>query len=264
MFGTFDRDALRRGFQVYNEVCQNCHSLKLIAYRDLRKIGFSEDEVKAIAASKEVQAGPNDDGEMYMRPATPADHFVPPFPNDNAAKAANGGALPPDLSLIIKARKNGPDYVRAILNGYADLSSDSEKEAAYEIVYHARMEEYESRLVDYEAAIAAGRQADKPTPPAKVSSADQLGLADGMNFNVFFKGFGIAMPEPLSADAVTYADGTKATVAQMSHDVVTFLAWTASPELEARKRLGVKVMIFLLVLTALMYALKRKIWEDVH
>lgn len=216
VFGTYDRPALRRGLQVYREVCSACHSLSLVAYRHLRDVGFSEDEVKAIASEKEVQDGPNGEGEMFMRPATPADRFAAPFPNDNAAKAANNGALPPDLSLIVKARPHGPDYVRALLVGYKDEA------------------------------------------PAGVT------IADGQYYNEYFPGHAISMAPPVGDDSVTYADGTKATKAQIAEDVVTFLAWAAMPELEARKRMGVKVMIFLLVLTMLMYALKRKIWEDVH
>lgn len=215
MFGTFDRAALQRGFQVYNQVCSGCHSLRLLAYRNLVDIGFSEDQVKKIAAEKEVQDGPNDEGEMFNRPARPSDHFVKPFPNDNAARAANNGALPPDLSLIIKARKGGADYVHALLTGYKE-----------------------------------------PPPDNKVP--------EGMSYNVYFPGTHIAMPPPLSEDAVEYTDKTKATVAQMSTDVSTFLAWASEPELEARKRLGVKVLLFLFILTGLLYAVKRKVWADVH
>lgn len=215
MFGTFDRAALQRGFQVYNQVCSGCHSLRLLAYRNLVGIGFSEDQVKKIAAEKEVQDGPNDEGEMFGRPARPSDHFVKPFPNENAAKAANNGALPPDLSLIVKARKGGADYVHALLTGYKE-------------------------------------------PPADEK------LPEGASYNVYFPGKHIAMPPPLSEDAVEYTDKTKATVAQMSTDIATFLAWAAEPELEARKRLGVKVLLYLFILTGLLYAVKRKIWADVH
>ena len=117
-FGTFDRAALQRGFQIYNEVCSNCHSMNLLSYRDLSALGYSEDQIKAIAAQKEVTDGPNDQGEMFQRPALPADHFVAPFANEKAARAANNGALPPDLSVIIKARDGGADYVHGILTGF--------------------------------------------------------------------------------------------------------------------------------------------------
>jgi cytochrome c1 len=216
IFGTYDRGDLRRGAQVYNEVCASCHSLKLVAYRNLGDIGFGADEITAIAADFEVADGPNDDGDMFTRPARPADRFAAPFENDQAARASNNGAQPPDLSVITKARKGGADYIYALLAGYAE------------------------------------------EPPADFE------LADGMSYNEYFPSRQIAMPPPLGEDAVEYADGTKATTAQMSKDVTTFLVWAAEPEMEERKRLGIKVMLFLLVLTALLYALKRQIWSKLH
>ncbi len=215
MFGTYDRGALQRGFQVYQEACAGCHSLRLIAYRNLAEIGLSADQIKKIAAEAEVTDGPNDEGEMFQRPAKSSDRFVPPFPNANAARAANNGALPPDLSLITKARTGGADYLHAILTGYREAPKDVQ-------------------------------------------------LAEGMNYNSYFLGNAIAMPPPLSDDAVEYADKTKATVVQMAEDVTTFLTWAAEPELEERKRLGIKVLLFLLVLTGMLYALKRKIWAGLH
>lgn len=214
LFGTFDRGALQRGFQVYNNVCAACHSLRLVAYRNLQEIGFSEDQVKEIAAAKETTDGPNDAGEMFQRPARPSDKFVSPFPNDNAARAANNGAFPPDLSLMVKARKGGVDYLHALMTGYKE-------------------------------------------PPPGVT------VPEGMSYNAYFPGHAIAMPPPLSEGGVEYADKTKATVDQMSRDVSTFLAWAAEPEMEARKRLGVKVLLFLLILTGMLYAVKRKVWKDV-
>ena len=230
-FGTFDRAALQRGFQVYSEVCSNCHSMNLLAYDDLGPdgpgggLGYTEDEVKAIAAQKQVTDGPNDQGDMFQRPARPSDHFVPPFPNDQANRAAHNGALPPDLSLIVKERAgglgampwlaSGPDYVYGILTGFKN-------------------------------------------PPTGEK------MPDNSYYNVDFPGHHIAMPPPLSADVVTYSDGTKATVPQEAHDVVTFLAWAAEPTMEERKRTGAKVLIFLLVLAGVLYAAKRKIWADVH
>lgn len=215
LFGTFDRAALQRGFQVYTEVCAACHSLRLMSYRNLSDIGFKEEQVKKIAAAVEVTDGPNDDGEMFERPGRPGDRFKSPFPNDNAARAGNNGALPPDLSLMIKARIGGADYMHALMTGYQGAPKGFE-------------------------------------------------LGEGMNYNAYFAGNQIAMPSPLSEDGVEYADGTKATVDQMSRDVTTFLAWAAEPEMEERKRLGVKVILFLLVLTGMLYALKRKIWADIH
>ena len=216
IFGTYDRAALRRGYQVYAEVCAGCHSLRLVAYRNLREIGFSEEEVIEIASEFEVEDGPDDEGEMFTRPAKAADYFVPPFPNDNAARAANNGALPPDLSLIVKARKGGPDYFYALMTGY------------------------------------------KEEPP------DGFQMMDGMSYNEYFPGHQIAMPQPLYDDVVEYADGTAATLDQVAQDLTVFLAWAASPEMEARKSLGMKVLLFTIVLTAMLYALKRRIWSDVH
>ncbi len=216
IFGSYDRAALRRGYQVYAEVCAGCHSLRLVAYRNLMEIGFTEDEVTEIASEFEVLDGPDDEGEMFTRPAKAADYFVPPFPNDNAARFANNGSLPPDLSLITKARKGGPDYLYALLTGYRE------------------------------------------EPP------EGFQMMDGMVYNDYFPGHQISMPQPLFEDMVEYADGTPATVDQMSEDVTVFLAWAGSPELEARKSLGIKVLLFTIVLTAMLYALKRRIWADVH
>jgi ubiquinol-cytochrome c reductase cytochrome c1 subunit len=215
VFGTYDRASLQRGFQVYKEVCSVCHPVKHLYYRDLAEIGYSEDEVKAIAATYQVTDGPNDQGEMYQRPGRPSDPFVPPFPNDQAARAANNGALPPDLSMIVKAREGGADYVDALLNGYKE-------------------------------------------PPAG------LNLLQGMQYNEYFPGHQIAMPPPLSDNAVTFADGTPATVPQMAHDVASFLTWAAEPNLEDRHRTGFKVMLFLVVAAGVFYAAKRKIWAPVH
>ncbi len=216
VFGKFDAKARKRGFQVYNTTCGACHSLRLLSYRNLMDIGFTEDEVKAIAAEFEVEAGPNDEGEMYARPALLSDKFVSPFANEKAARAANGGALPPDLSVIIKARKNGADYLHALLTGYLDEAPEG------------------------------------------------FALGEGMNYNDYFPGRQIAMSAPLFDEGVEYDDGTKATLDRQAKDVVEFLTWAASPELEARKSLGVKVMAFLIVLTIMLYAVKRKVWKDLH
>lgn len=216
LFGTFDRAAAQRGWQVYDEVCHACHGLKFIAFRNLEMLGFSPEQVTAIASKYEVQAGPNDEGEMFMTPAKAADHIPSPFPNEQAARVANNGALPPDLSLIVEARLGGPDYIYAVLAHYQD-------------------------------------------PPP-----EGFTLNPGMYFNEYFPGHQIAMPPPLSDDRVTYPDGTKATVSQMAHDVTTFLTWAAEPNLEERKQMGMKVLLFLIVLTGFLYALKRQIWSDVE
>lgn len=214
-FGTFDRAALQRGFKVYEEVCHGCHSAKYLTFRSLGDLGFNEDEVKALAAKYEVQDGPDDSGEMFQRPARASDVIPPPFPNDNAARAANGGALPPDLSLMVKARLDGDNYMYSLLTGYED-------------------------------------------PPAGEE------LAPGQYYNAYYPGHKIGMPPPLTPDQVTFDDGTSATVDQMTRDVTQFLSWLAEPKMEERKQMGIKVMIFLIIITVLLYLYKRKIWADVH
>ncbi len=214
LFGVFKRDQLQRGYQVYKEVCAACHGIKRVSYRNLNALGFSEAAIKALAAERLVQDGPNSDGKMFDRPALPKDAMAGPFPNDNAARAANNGALPPDLSLIVKARLGGADYIHALLTGYV-----------------------------------------KP-PAGKTIDA-------GRHYNAYFPGHEISMAPPLREGQVTYSDGTSASVAQMSKDVVTFLAWAAEPEMEARKQLGVKVFLYLLLMTGLFYATMRRIWRGV-
>ncbi len=214
VFGTFDRAAQQRGLQVYVEVCAVCHGLKFVAYRNLVDLGYSEAEVKTFAKEFEVKDGPNEEGEMYMRSARPYDQFAQPFPNEQAARASNNGALPPDLSLIVEARQGGADYLYALLTGYAEPPEDFE-------------------------------------------------LLEGMSFNTYFPGQQIAMHQPLYEDGVEYEDGTVASVEQMAMDVSTFLAWTAEPYLEERKSLGLKVLLFLLVFTVMIVAVKRKVWANV-
>jgi len=215
IFGTFDRAALQHGFQIYSEVCSNCHSMNLLHYRDLAALGYNDDEIKAIAAQKQVTAGPNDQGDMFQRPAQPADAFVPPFPNDQANRAAHNGALPPDLSLIIKARDGGPDYCYGILTGFKQAPADFK-------------------------------------------------LTEGMNYDEYFPGHQIAMPQPLQDNSVTFADGTQALLPEEAHDVCTFLTWASEPKMEERKETGVKVMLFLFVMSLVLYGAKRKIWAPVH
>jgi ubiquinol-cytochrome c reductase cytochrome c1 subunit len=215
IFGTFDRASAQRGFQVYKEVCSACHSMRLLYYRNLRDLGFTEEQVAQIAAQFQVMDGPNDEGQMFERPARPSDRFRSPFPNPQAARAANNGAYPPDLSVIVKARFGGADYIYALLTGYED-------------------------------------------PPPGVT------LMEGMHYNRYFPGHQIAMAPPLSPDRVEFADGTPATVEQMARDVTTFLAWAAEPELEQRRAMGIKIIIFLTILGGLAYAVKRKVWADIH
>ena len=219
IFGKYDPAQLQRGFQVYHDVCSNCHSLKLLYYRNLGGdggFGLGDDDVKKIAAEKQVPDEPNDAGDIKPRPAKPSDHFVSPFANDNAARSANGGALPPDLSLIVKAREGGPDYVYKILTGF-------------------------------------------------VAAPKDVKVPDGKYYNAEFPGNMISMPPPITdGSLVSYADGTKNSVSQEAQDIVAFLNWAAEPELNVRHNMGVKVLIFALILTILAYVVKRKIWSDVQ
>lgn len=212
--GTFKRDQLQRGFQVYTEVCAACHGLDLVRYEKLKALGFTEAEIKAIAGQKEIPGPLNDEGEPTTVSATPADHFANPYPNKQAARAANNGAYPPDLSLMVKARKHGADYIYALLAGYE-------------------------------------------SPPEGIT------LMPGMHYNSYFAGGQIAMPAPLTEGLVDYADGTQATVDQMSQDVTAFLAWAAEPESEFRRNLGIKVMIFLAFFVLLMYLMMVRVWRNV-
>ncbi|MFC0387058.1 cytochrome c1 [Muricoccus vinaceus] len=215
-FGTFDRASAQRGFQIYKEVCSSCHSMRQLSYRHLTGIGLNAAQIAALASQFQVQDGPNDNGEMFERPARAADHFRRPFANDAAARAANNGALPPDLSVIVKAREGGADYIHALLTGYEE-------------------------------------------PPPGVT------VAEGMNYNKYFPGHQIAMAAPLNTDGqVEFADGTNGTIDQMATDVTTFLSWAAEPELEQRRAMGVRMVIFLSILGGLAYAVKRKLWADLH
>ena len=215
--GTFDRASLQRGFQVYKEVCSSCHSMQYLSYRNLGEPGgpeFSEEEVKAIAASFEIEDGPDSQGEMFSRPGKPSDKFKSPYPNTQAAIAANGGAYPPDMSVLVKARKGGANYIYSVLVGYED-------------------------------------------PPSGVT------LDEGVYYNKYMIGNKIKMPNNLIDGLVEYSDGTQSTVDQMAKDVTTFLAWAAEPELEERHRTGVKVIIYLILLTILVYLSMKKIWSRI-
>lgn len=215
MFGTYDRAALQRGFKVYREVCASCHSMDRVYFRDLAALDYSEAEIKAIASSYTVTDGPNDEGEMFERPGLASDHFVSPYPNVQAAAYANNGAPPPDMSLLVKARHGGADYVYAILTGYEEAP------------------------------------ADHP-------------LMAGQYWNKFMNGNVIAMPPPLTDGRVTYEDGMPETIAQYSADVAHFLAWASEPHMEARKRTGIKALLFLFVFTGVMYSVKKRLWANAH
>tara|TARA_B100000963_G_C22624021_1_gene671417 strand:+ start:1469 stop:2251 length:783 start_codon:yes stop_codon:yes gene_type:complete len=215
--GKFDRASLQRGFQVYKEVCSSCHSMQYLSYRNLSEPGgpeFSEAEVKAIAASIEIEDGPDSQGEMFTRPGRPSDKFKSPYPNMNASIAANGGAYPPDMSVLVKARPGGSDYIYSVLVGYEE-------------------------------------------PPAGMV------LDDGVYYNKYMIGNKIKMSSPLSEGIVEYSDGTASSVDQMARDVTTFLSWAAEPELEERHRTGVKVIIYLILLTILVYLSMKKIWSRI-
>ena len=213
-FGKFDRASLQRGYQVFTEVCASCHSMSYLSYRNLTEKGgpeFSKEQAKAIAANFEVTDGPNDDGEMYTRPGKLSDKFVKPYQNDKEAIASNGGAYPPDMSVLVKARSGGADYIYSLLLGYED-------------------------------------------PPIGIS------LDDGVYYNTYMYGNNIKMPKPLLEGQVEYNDGTKATEEQMAKDVVTFLAWTAEPHLEARHKIGFKVIIYLIIVSILAYLSMKRLW----
>ncbi len=214
-FGHYDKMELQRGFQVFREVCASCHGLKYIAFRDLAGLGYSPEEIKQMAEDYTITDGPGDDGEMFDRPGKASDRYPDPFPNDKAAAASNGGAIPPDLSLMAKARPDGANYLYALMTGYED-------------------------------------------PPA------DFDLLEGLHYNAYFPGHQIAMPSPLFEDGVTYGDETPATVDQMAHDVTAFLMWAAEPKMEERKETGIKVLIFLVIFTVLLYAAKRRVWRDIH
>jgi ubiquinol-cytochrome c reductase cytochrome c1 subunit len=214
IFGRFDRASIQRGYQVYKEVCSACHSLELVSYRNLQAIGFSEEEVKQIASQYLVTDGPDDEGEMFERAALPSDKFVGPYANEQVARASNGGAYPPDLSLIVKARHDGANYVYSLITGFADAPEG----------FH---------------------------------------MSEGKNYNPYFEGRQIGMPEPIADDGqVEYQDGTYATKEQMAIDVVNFLQWAAEPETESRKKMGVRTMIFLGLLFVILIAAKKAVWKD--
>jgi ubiquinol-cytochrome c reductase cytochrome c1 subunit len=226
-FGKYDRQQLQRGFQVYKEVCSSCHSLNMVAFRNLEELGYGEPEVKAIANQWQTEVPDVDPktGDPKTRKAIPADHFPSPFQNEVAARASNNNALPPDLSLIAKAREGGPAYVYSLLTGYRDPQS-------------FRNEKGEAVPADL-----------KPGP--------------NLHFNPWFANLNIAMPPPLKSDGqVTYAPGNpKPTVDQMAKDVAAFLAWTAEPRLENRHRAGLASVIFLLFATVLAYLAYQNIWH---
>ncbi|MEZ5813084.1 MAG: cytochrome c1 [Rhizobiaceae bacterium] len=234
-FGHYDKAQLQRGLKVYAEVCSACHSMELVAFRTLEHLGYSEAQVKAFAAQYEVEDGPDSDGEMFTRAAIPSDTFPSPFPNKEAAAAANNGAPPPDFSLIAKARaveRGFPTFVFDIFTQYAEGGPD--------YIY--------GLLTGYDEEMPAG-----------------MHVAEGTHFNpMFMSSMSLAMAKPISDGQVTYDDGSPETVDQYARDVAAFLMWAAEPHLEDRKKIGFRVMVFLLLFAGLLYATKRKIWSDLH
>ena len=217
-FGKFDRASLQRGYQVYSEVCAACHSMKYLSYRNLYEPGgpeFSKEQAKIIASQFELTDGPNSDGEMFTRAARLSDNFVGPYENMQAATAANGGAYPPDMSVLVKARKGGADYIYSLLLGYEE-------------------------------------------PPEGII------LDEGVYYNKYMAGNKIKMSNPLSEDIVTYLDGTKATEEQMARDVTSFLAWSAEPHLEARHKIGFRALVYLFIMTVLVYFSMKKLWSRIE
>jgi len=215
IFGRYDDLSLQRGLQIYQEICSACHGMKRLRFRELKDLGFAEDQIKKYSETFEIVDGPNELGEMFTRPGEPSDTFVSPYKNKEEAKASFNGAYPPDLSLLTKAMKNGPDYIYSLLTGYEDPPKDFE-------------------------------------------------LTDGLYYNPYHDGKVIAMPQPLYDDAIEYIDGTNASLHQLSYDIVNFLNWAAEPELEKRKSMGVKVILFLIVLTALLYVTMKETWSRIE
>ena len=233
-FGHYDRGQLQRGLKVYKEVCSACHSMNLVAFRTLEDLGYSEEQVKAFAAEYEVEDGPNGDGEMFTRAAIPSDYFPSPFPNVEAAAAANNNAAPPDFSLIAKARaveRGFPTFVFDVFTQYNEAGPD---------YIHSLLTGY-----DHE-------------PPAGME------IAEGTYYNPYFVGGkSLSMAPPLSEGVVTYDDGSPETVDQYARDVSAFLMWAAEPHMEERKATGFKVIVFLLLLAGMLYYTKRKVWSKI-
>jgi ubiquinol-cytochrome c reductase cytochrome c1 subunit len=213
--GKFDEQSIQRGFQVYKEVCAACHGVKRVAFRNLQEVGFLEAEVKVLASQYNVKDGPDEFGEMFDRPGRPSDRLPAPYPNKQAAQAANGGAYPPELSLMVKARHDGANYIYSLLTGYYD------------------------------------------------EVPEDVHLPEGKHYNPYFSGSAISMAKPLSDGQVTYSDGTEATTEQMAKDVVNFLQWSAEPEMQVRKQMGLKAIIFLGFFTVFFYLAKRRIWSKI-
>jgi ubiquinol-cytochrome c reductase cytochrome b/c1 subunit len=234
-FGKYDPAQLQRGFKIYREVCSACHSIQMLAFRNLADPGgpgFSEAQAAAVAAEFKVK-DLDDQGNPIERPGRPADTFPPPFANELAAKAANGGTAPPDMSTLAKARTYSRGFPWFIFDAFT---------------------QYQEQGPDYIAALLKGYE----DPPKGFQ------LPQGGNYNRYFPGHNIAMPPPLQAGQVTFDDGAPQTMDQYSRDIAAFLMWAAEPHLVQRKRIGFQAMIFLIVLAGLMYFTKKKVWHEVE
>lgn len=234
-FGHYDKGQLQRGLKVYKESCAGCHSMHSVAFRNLQDLGYTDAQVRAIAAEYQIQDGPNADGEMFERAGLPSDRFPSPFANKEAAAASNNGAAPPDFSLIAKARaveRGFPTFVFDVFTQYAEGGPD--------YIYNL--------LVGYTDEVPEGVE-----------------VPEGAYYNPhFIAGPALAMPPPLSDDVVTYDDGSPQTVDQYARDVSAFLMWAAEPHLEQRKQTGFVVLVFLILFGGLLYLTKKKIWADAH
>jgi cytochrome c1 len=234
-FGKYDEAQLQRGFKVYREVCANCHSMDMVAFRNLADAGgpgFTEAQVEAVAAEYKIK-DLDDLGNQIERAGRPADHFPAPFANELAAKAANGGTAPPDMSTLAKARSYGRGFPWWVFD---------------------MIGQYQEQGPDYIAAIVSGF----------IDAPKGFNLPPTGHYNEYFPGHNIAMPPPLQDGQVKYDDGSPETVAQYSKDVAAFLMWAAEPHLDARKRIGFQVFIFLILFAGLMYFTKKKVWSAVH
>lgn len=234
-FGKFNEAQLQRGFKVYKEVCSSCHSMSMLAFRNLADPGgpgFTPAQAAAVAADYKIK-DTDDKGEAIERDGRPADYFPSPFPNQKAAQAANGGVMPPDFSTIAKART----YERGFPWFVFDMVT-----------------QYQEQGQDYIVALLRGYE----------EAPKGFAVPPGGYYNKYFPGNSIAMPQPLQDGQVTYDDGSPQTIEQYGKDVAAFLTWVAEPSMMARKRLGFQVMIFLLLLAGLMYFTKKKVWSAVH
>ena len=236
-FGRYDQAQLQRGFKVFREVCSSCHGMRQVAFRTLDQPGgpqFSDEEVKALAAEFMVTDGPNDEGDMFERAAIPSDRYPSPFPNEQAARASNGGAYPPDFSLLAKARAAHRGFPWFIFDAFT---------------------QYQEQGPDYIHALMLGYSDDVP---------EDITIPEGKYYNpVFLGGPAIGMPPPLMGDLVDYPDGTPQTVDQYAKDVAAFMMWAAEPHLNERKKIGFRVILYLLIFASLLYFTKAKIWRKV-